>query len=212
MSNFAKEFELALLAVDNEKAKEILEHALQEMPYMEALENIISAALEQIGLGWEEGDVALSQVYMSGRICEDLVDLILQKIDITPKRITPKMAIAVLDDFHILGKRVVSSIMKASGFNLIDYGTVNVDELVKKVINDNTKILLISTLMLPSALEIKTVSKKLKTNNIHTKIIVGGAPFIFDKELWKEVNADAMGKTASDALKIVKDYIGEPYK
>lgn len=31
-------------------------------------------ALDRIGTGWENGTIALSQVYMSGRICEEVVD------------------------------------------------------------------------------------------------------------------------------------------
>jgi trimethylamine corrinoid protein len=35
------------------------------------------------------------------------------------------------------------------------------------------------------------------------RIVVGGAPFRFDAELWRQVGADAMGRTAADALDIV---------
>ena len=41
------------------------------------MEKLVVPALERIGAGWEQGRVALSQVYMSGRICEELVDTLL---------------------------------------------------------------------------------------------------------------------------------------
>ena len=34
-------------------------------------------------------------------------------------------------------------------------------------------------------------------------IVVGGAPFRFDPLLWREVGADAFGRTAADAVNIV---------
>jgi hypothetical protein len=40
--------------------------------------------------------------------------------------------------------------------------------------------------------------------------VVGGAPFRFDDQLWREVGADAMGLSASDALKIL-DAMGGGY-
>jgi len=35
---------------------------------------------------------------------------------------------------------------------------------------------------------------------------VGGAPFIFDPNLWQEVGADAMGRNAADAIKLLQKY------
>jgi len=38
-------------------------------------------------------------------------------------------------------------------------------------------------------------------------LIVGGAPFRFDANLWKEVGADAMGKNASEAINIITHFM-----
>ncbi len=60
--------------------------------------------------------------------------------------------------------------------------------------------------MLPSALKIKELKDKLE--NMDVKIIVGGAPFRFDDQLWREVGADAMCKNASEAVSIIHHVIG----
>ncbi len=67
------------------------------------------------------------------------------------------MAIAVLDDYQPLGKRMVYSVLRASGYELKDYGTVDGDVLVSRVVRDDIVVSLISALMLPSALYIKRV-------------------------------------------------------
>jgi len=38
---------------------------------------------------------------------------------------------------------------------------------------------------------------------------VGGAPFSFDKSLWKYVKADSMGESASDAIHFIKKWMKE---
>jgi methanogenic corrinoid protein MtbC1 len=38
---------------------------------------------------------------------------------------------------------------------------------------------------------------------------VGGAPFLFDNQLWQEVGADAMGNSAAEAVTIVERLMGE---
>jgi methanogenic corrinoid protein MtbC1 len=121
----------------------------------------------------------------------------------------PRHAIVVLNDYHSLGKRIVLSVMRASGFDTLNYGRMTVDELVERVIADKVKILLISVLMLPAALQVKEVRAGLKARGCDVRIVVGGAPFLFDAELWREVGADAMGRNAADAVAIVRKWMGE---
>lgn len=124
----------------------------------------------------------------------------------------PKLAIRVLLDHHAFGKRIVSSIIKLSGYEIIDFGHgLSVDELVKLTIEKNIEILLISTLMLPSALKIKLVKEKLAVSGRDIKIIAGGAPFRFDKELWRKFGADADGKNATDIVSILECVVKVKY-
>ena len=44
------------------------------MSPIQLAEKVVAPALERIGDDWKAGDASLSQVYMSGRICEKLVD------------------------------------------------------------------------------------------------------------------------------------------
>jgi trimethylamine corrinoid protein len=74
---------------------------------------------------------------------------------------------------------------------------------VERVKNDEIRVLLISVLMLSSALKIKTVKELLTVQGLDVRIIVGGAPFRFDPDLWREVGADAMCHTASEASGLI---------
>jgi len=200
------ELEHSLLVMDIIRVKEILTSVYEELSTIDMVEKLVVPALERLGVGWENGEVSLAQVYMSGRICEETVDLILPPSD--PKRTDqPPMAIVVLDDYHMLGKRIVYSALRASGFEMRNYNHMDIDTLVDQIKKDKIQLLLISVLMLPSALHIKELRKRLVAENIDIKIIVGGAPFRFDPDLWHEVGADAMGKTAMDAVTLVKKYV-----
>jgi len=207
-SPFLTDLEHALLSVDHVKAGKIVGKACTPGSPFTCLETLIVPALENIGRRWETGDVALSQVYMSGRICEEIMDTMLPPGD--PRRVeNPKMAIAVLEDHHTLGKRIITSVLRAGGYEITDYGNgISVDQLVAQVTRDRVRILLISTLMLPAAIRTKEAIARIRAAQPETKIIVGGAPFNFDAGLWKEVGADAMGHTASDTLELVKQMAG----
>jgi methanogenic corrinoid protein MtbC1 len=208
MSDLIKPFRDALEALDRVGAEAIFNEALAQLSPIAAVEQIVVPALEQMGTRWEEGSVALSQVYMSGRYCEELVERVLPPSDPDRKH-QPRSAIVLLNDYHVLGKRIVYSVLRASGFELFDYGRMEADEVVERAIADRLRVLLISVLMLPSALKVRDVCNRLKTRGADIKVVVGGAPFLFDAELWREVGADAMGRSAGDAVTIVERLMGE---
>lgn len=208
MHELVKAFKEALLALDRVEAESLFARAQVNLSPIAAVERVVVPALEQVGADWEAGSVALSQVYMSGRFCEELVEQVLPPSDPDRKH-QPRSAIVVLNDYHLLGKRIVYSVMRASGFELFDYGRLDVDQLVARAIEDRIRVLLISVLILPSALKVKEVCARLKSARPDIRIVVGGAPFQFDRELWRELGADAMGVSAADAVTIVERWMGE---
>lgn len=204
---YCDELERALLLLDKVAAENLLIEASGKGSAIEIASQIITATLKKIGDNWEDGSVALSQVYMSGVICEELIDKILPPQ--SPTRINqPKMAIGVFEDYHLLGKRIVYSSLRTSGFELTDLGGgLSTDKLVETIKKEQIRILLLSVLMLPSALHLKELKNKL--SGIDVKLLVGGAPFRFDQELWKEVGADGFGKDSSDAIQLVTKLVEE---
>ncbi len=202
MTMFRKDLVSALLSVDRVALGRIIASSeINQSPGF-FVEQLIVPAMETIGRGWETGVYSLSQVYMSSRLCEEIAVRMLPPTS-EASRIHPKMAIAVLEDYHLLGLRIVHSILRAGGFQVSNYGRMDLESLVRRVEKEEVKILLISTLMLPSALRVKQLRARLNQANLPVKIVVGGAPFRMDPELWREVEADACGSTASDVIPIV---------
>ncbi|MBF0444333.1 MAG: cobalamin B12-binding domain-containing protein [Magnetococcales bacterium] len=105
----------------------------------------------------------------------------------------------------MLGKQMVYSALKASGYDLQDYGRMDVESLVKRTQEDGIQLLLVSTLMLRSALRVRVLRELMDEKGMKdTRIIVGGAPFRFDPELWQEMGADAMAINTAEALTVVR--------
>src|SRR5271157_6560472 len=96
-------------------ARQVLEAACRRAGPAGALDALMMPALERIGELWESGELALAQVYMSGRICEELIDALMPDSDWNGAGGEPPVAIGVLDDRHALGKRIVQSVLRASG-------------------------------------------------------------------------------------------------
>jgi len=199
-------YQSALLSVDRARAEEVLREALAvlETP-LEVAELCLAPVLEQMGEAWENGRLALSQIYMASRISEELVERILPP----PRELrgeTPRIALALLEDHHMLGKQLVQSALRLAGIAVLDWQRVSVDELVARAIQERPDLILISTLMLRAALRVREVREKLDRAGLAIPIYVGGAPFRFDPLLWREVGASAMGANSAEAIRLVSSF------
>lgn len=198
----------ALVAMDRiTAARLVLEHR-NEHGILAVCDQLITPCLELLGEAWDRGEASLAQTFVAARICEELVTPFLGREEAVRKEV-PRIGIAVLEDGHSLGKRIVSAVLRAAGHSLRDYGSaLEKGVLADKAMEHSPDVLLVSTLMLRSALQVEGLVDGLRARGFRGRILVGGAPFRFDPELWREVGADGMGRTASDALTLVADLKG----
>jgi len=200
MDEPALEFEKAIIAIDSIRANNLIQNYHKDFGVTAAIENIVLPVMEKMGIDWEKGNIALSQIYMGGKICEESVNLILPPADPLRKS-NPRMAILTYNDYHMLGKRIVYTMLRATGYELIDYGRVDDEhDLINMIKKDKVEVLLISVLMLNSAKGIKKVTDLIKKEDLDTRVIVGGAPFRFDRNLCSEIGAFAMVNHAGEIV------------
>ncbi len=192
-----------LLSLSKVQVREQLARLRDGCSSVELIDGYIVPALEEIGNLWSAGELALSQVYMSGRICEELVEDILPA-EAAEWKEKPRIAVTVFEDYHFLGKQILCSVLQAAGYRPLDYHRTSEDPLVSRVKEDGIEVLLVSVLMLSSALRMKGVCRKLEGSGV--RIMVGGAPFRFDRNLYREIGADRMGMHAADAVSFLKEY------
>ena len=203
LAESVKELKNALMGIDRVEAHAIF-GSYAGIYGSHEIEEVVTRALEEIGNGWENGTVSLAQVYMSGLICEELINEYFPE-KIFPRASNLKIGICVLLDCHALGKRIVLSVLRASGYEVLDLGMgLTEEEAAAQAAANGLDVLLISTLMLASANQVRRVRELLDAKGCAAKIIVGGAPFRFDASLWRKVGAFAGGKNASELLSILK--------
>lgn len=197
------DFAEALLALDESAAAALLRRATGDSGGTDYLDDVVVPALVQIGEGWTAGRVSLSQVYMSGRLCQQLIEGDgAETQNLRPTQ--PRLAVCVLEDSHVLGKQIVVHLLRSSGYRVSDWGArLDADEVVRRATAEAIDVLFISVLMLRSALAVATVKAKLEDVDSDALVVVGGAPFRFDPGLGSEVGADFVGASASDVLPIM---------
>jgi methanogenic corrinoid protein MtbC1 len=207
LSIIRSEFSKAIIHYDKARAFQVYNEYISEKHADDFVDDVMVQVLDVIGTRWEQGFLSLSQVYLSSKICEDLMmNMIPDSVVIRKK--SPRMAIVTLEDHHVLGKRIVKSTIRSRGFDLMDFGFgISAGEVLEKLKTDPQDILLVSVLMYPSALKVEKLREGFLKTGITAKILVGGAPFNMDRNLWSAVGADAMGATASEGCRCIENWL-----
>lgn len=199
---FAEQLEQAFLAVDLGAARAALAAAAAAMGPTRALEAVLVPALDRLGDRWGRGGASLSQVFMAGRYAERLSDELLPAA--APPEGAVRVGVAVLEDQHLLGKRMVVAHLRAAGLAPIDLGDgLTPGVLAGRAAEARVDVLLVSTLMLRAALAVRELVAQLRARGSTARVVVGGAPFRLDPALWREAGADACGREAADAPRLV---------
>lgn len=192
----------ALLALDTPRCEALLDQALSERTLAVVADELLTPCLEELGARWERGELALSQLYMGARICERWVGA-RRAEEASPKAL--KVGVALLHDRHALGLQVVTLALRSAGYEPIELGAGSAEELHARAKAAGVEVLLVSVLMLASALRVRELRALIDADGEPYKLAVGGAPFRFDSELAAEVGAHAAGDSATSALRIVRE-------
>lgn len=203
MTEKADQLEQAMLSFDREAVRHLLIDELAEAPFTEIIERLVTPVLAKIGEKWRKGEVALSQIYLSAKVTDDILN---EMLDAAGAKVRRESGIATvcLEDYHLLGIHVVKMVIRSSGHEVLDYGRMELNDLVDRVCGDNVRYLLVSTLMLRSALRVQQLREMLEARGCYVCIIVGGAPFRFDASLCSRVRADFTSGSPSEALRYIE--------
>lgn len=108
-------------------------------------------------------------------------------------------------DTHDIGKNLVKIMLESGGFKVIDLGRdVPVDDFITTAVENNAKVIGLSTLMTTTMSQTKLVVEKLNNQKLHDKIkvIVGGAPIT--QQFADDIGADGYTASATEVVDLVK--------
>ncbi len=176
--------------------------------------HIVIPAIERVGVMQANNEITLSEVFVVARITDMAVERLsrlmnFKLIHALDERPSPGTVIlgSAEGDYHSLGRKIVATFLKVAGFKVIDLGmTVPAYKFVDAAIENNSRIICVSALLLHTAERIKDIRDLLHERGLQDqiKIIAGGAVFTIDHELYKTVGADATANNAYSAVTVVQ--------
>lgn len=118
-------------------------------------------------------------------------------------------------DLHSLGKRIVIGCLKSLMVDVTDLGVnVQAEDFVDAAVAEEAQVIAISSMMVHTAtgeegsLQVRALLKERGLEN-DIKLVVGGAPYRFDHELYSKTGADSWAPDGITAAKVISQLIRE---
>ena len=179
---------------------------------VEAIENGLSVGMKIVGDKFEAAEIYLPQIMMSAKAMNAAMEILTPLLE-GEAEAGKGLAITYVQegDIHDIGHRLVTTMLGANGFEIIDLGVDVPNEKVIEEVekNKDKKIILVgSALMTTSMLGQKDTVELLKEEGLrdNVKVMFGGAPV---SDAWiAEIGADATAENAADASRVALEIMG----
>lgn len=203
-NEYTKRLSAAMLDGDEDDAKACVSEAIEAgVDPMMLIEKGIQPGMDVIGKRFEDGDAYLPELILAGDAAKAALDVILPHVSDEDSKSAVKGTVVIatmFGDNHDIGKNLVSAILSAYSFNVVDAGiNAPVREIIQKAESVGANIIASSTLITTSLPYQRQMIQFLKDSGQREKyfVIVGGGPVT--PEWSAEIGADGYGRDANDA-------------
>ncbi|MBM3699627.1 MAG: hypothetical protein FJW68_01745 [Actinobacteria bacterium] len=201
-----------VLDFDIDRAEEVARNAIDSGTDPLLAAAALTDAIRQVGDAFGKGDLFLPDLVCASEVLKKAFPIVndaIEKKGATQESLGKVVIGTVFGDIHSIGKGMVSTLLYAAGFKVIDLGiNVKGEDFLKAVKDENANVLAMSALLTTTAMEQKKVIEGLKEAGIRdrVKVVVGGSPI--NQEFADSIGADGYGSTAPEGVKVVKRLLG----
>ena len=195
---------------NSEAAKKAARMALEaKLDPVEAIDKGLAKGLKEVGQRFEKGEMFLMHLILSGEAMKAGLQILKPEILKQKKQFgaVGKVLIGTVEgDIHDIGKSIVSALLTADGFDVVDLGVdIQNQVFIEKVKEVKPDILCLSALMTTTRPKQKEIIEALKKSGVRdkVKVMVGGATVT--PEWAEEIGADAYGEDAVGAIRKARE-------
>ncbi|MCM1310752.1 MAG: methionine synthase [Bacteroides sp.] len=150
------------------------------MSPMEIINGPLMNAINLVGEMFGRGELFLPQVVKAAGVMQKAVDRLTPLISNEATVQTssrPKFVLAtVKGDVHDIGKNIVATVLRCSGFEVLDLGVmVPTEDIIRAAINHNADMIGLSGLITPSLEQMCDVARQMEKQGLKIPLFVGGA-------------------------------------
>jgi methanogenic corrinoid protein MtbC1 len=217
LESVIRDYNEAVFDTDSERAMEVVDQALAAGVSAEDIvfKVVIPAIEDMMTLINRDPDANLAQHFMTAQIAAAVTEKMMGLFKQPPATLGKVIIGTSFGDLHSLGKRIVSGCLKSLMIEVNDLGVnVKPKRFVDEAVARDAQVIAISSMMVHTARGpegCRRVRELLRERGLEKsiKVVVGGAPYRFDPELYLAVGADAWAEDGLSAGRVIQALIRE---
>jgi methanogenic corrinoid protein MtbC1 len=207
----------AIFDTDRDRALAVVHEALEKgvQPEEVVFQVVIPSIELMMGAISERFDANLAQHFLTAQIASEVTEAMLPRFQQAPAAVGHVVLGTAYGDMHSLGRRIVSGCLKAMMVTVTDLGVnVTAERFVDEAVAHNAQVIGISAMMVHTArgeegcLKVRRLLKERGLEG-RIRIVVGGAPYRFDANLYQVVGADGWAPDGISAGRVITGLIQE---
>jgi trimethylamine corrinoid protein len=201
----------AIVKGDTALAVEMAKKGLSEgIDPLELLNQGFIPGIKKVGDMFDVGTLFVPDLILAANAMQNATDIVNATIPENDRQVQGRFLIGtVKGDVHDIGKTIVVSLLKASGFEVRDLGRdVSPDRFIEEADDFKADIIGSSSLLTTTMPAQQRLEEELKKAGLKEryKTMVGGAPVT---QRWaNKIGADAFAENASACVRLAKELLG----
>ena len=200
------EIKKALVELEIDDIEKLVDGALKEGIDAKQILTALSDGMMEVSKKYDAKEYYLPELVLAGDCMETGLKLLKPHLKTGLQGKGKVITATVKGDLHDIGKNIVTTLLTAAGFEVIDLGKdVPAEKIVEVVQKEKADIVALSALLTMTVTEIETVVKKLKEAGLrdNVTVICGGAPL--NQELAKRLGADIACDDATEGIQVCRN-------
>ena len=168
-------------------------------------------AMDTVGQRYEDGTYFLPELMLAGEMLNQVTDILKPELAKTPeiKRHGKVLIGTVEGDIHDIGKNIVSFMLDANGFDVLDLGVdVSPQNFVEAIGDFGPQVVGLSGFLALAFDAMKETVEAIETAGLRNgvKIMIGGGQV--SEQVKEYTGADAYGQDAMAGVSLAKKWVG----
>ena len=187
--------------------KEMVEGGAEPMAILDAARE----AMAIVGQRYADGTYFLPELMLSGEMLNQITDILKPELAKLPetKRHGKVLMGTVKGDIHDIGKNIVSFMLDANGFDVLDLGVdVSPEKFVESIRDFQPQVVGLSGFLALAFDVMKETVQAIKTAGLRdkVKIMIGGGQV--SEQVREYTGADAYGQDAMAGVSLAQEWVG----
>ncbi len=196
-----------VVEMDADGAKAAADEAIaQNIDPVQCIDNGLAEGMKVISDKFDKAEIYVPQIILSAEAFTGAVDVLAPHIEGGYSAKAKLIVHTVEGDIHDIGKGILTILLQANGFDVIDLGRdVPVEEVIDKAVENDVQFITGSALMTTTMPAQRDIINELKERGIRDKFkcIFGGAPT--SQEWVDSIGGDGWADNAAAGVELVRE-------